>query len=208
MPARKLPLRTHVISEKDDIVRVVKRYTAGIAAPGDVIAVSETALAIAQGRAVQPQQIRPGILAQLLCKLPRKEGSLATPAAMELALREAGVPRVLLGVAAAGLGRVAGRRGDFYRVAGRALAQIDDIGGTLPPYENYIVLGPRDPQGVAERIRRETGLDALVVDVNDLGRVDVLGCTRPDALPGLAACLADNPFGNDNEQTPLVLLRF
>lgn len=205
--AARIPLRTHVLGRHDDMVAVVRRYALPVARPGDVVAVAESALAITQGRAFPCERVRPRVLARVLCRFPDPEGSLATPAAMELALREAGTPRVLLGAAAAALGRLAGRRGDFYRVAGRQLAQIDDIGGTMPPYEACIVLGPRDPQGAAEAIRAATGLDAVVADVNDLRRVDVLGHTGPHAPETLARWLEDNPFGNDDQQTPLVLIR-
>ncbi len=203
----RIPLRTHIIRPGEDIVAVVSRYTAGIAEPGDIICIGESALAIAQGRAVQPQKVKPRLLARCLCKFPDPEGSLATPAAMEMAFREAGTARILLGAAAAALGRLAGRRGDFFRVAGRHLAQIDDIGGTLPPYDDYIVLGPAEPHKVVERIKATLGIDALVADVNDMRRADILACTAPHDPAELQRLLADNPFGNDDQQTPLVLLK-
>lgn len=203
----KIPLRTHIIRPGEDIVDVVARYTRGIAAPGDIVCIAESALAIAQGRAVQPHKVRPGLLARFLCRFPDPEGSLATPAAMEMAIREAGTARILLGAAAAAAGRLLGRRGDFFRVAGRHLAQIDDIGGTLPPYDDYIVLGPAAPDRVVARIKKELGIDALVADVNDMRRADILACSAPCDHAALERLLADNPFGNDDQQTPLVLLK-
>ncbi len=203
----RIPLRTHIISPDDDIVAVISRYTDGIAEPGDVVAIAETALAITQRRAVPPSRVRVGRLARVLSRFPDKGGSLATPAAMQLAINEVGMPRFLMGVAAAGIGKLLGRRGDFYRVAGRQLAQIDDIGGTIPPYEGCIILGPLDPHGVVEKIKVRLGIDALVADVNDLRRADILAFTGPYSHADLEEALIDNPFGNDDEQTPLVLLK-
>jgi hypothetical protein len=125
---------------------------------------------------------------------------------MQVAMREVGTLRFLLGVAAAGLGRLVGRRGDFYRVAGRHLALIDDFAGTMWPYDRHIVLGPKDPQKVVERIKEATGAEAVITDVNDLGKVDILAATEGVEQEALVRYLKDNPHGNDDQQTPIVVL--
>lgn len=203
----RLPIRTHLITERDDLVEVVARYSADLVGPGDVVVLSESMVAIAQGRAIVSGRVRPGILARFLCRFPQKHGSLATPQAMQLAMDEVGVWRILAGAAAAAAGRLLGRRGWFFRVAGRRLAYMDDIAGTLPPYDRHIVLGPKDPQALAERIRRRIGTDVAIVDVNDLRCVDILayaGRLEPEAF---RRALADNPAGNDDQQTPIVILK-
>lgn len=207
MNACRIPIRTSVITHHDDLVAVVDQFTREIAEPGDVIVLSESVAAIAQGRAVPPAKVRPGPLARFLCRFPQKDGSLATPAAMHLAIEEVGAPRVLFGAAAAMLGKMIGRRGWFYVVAGRELALIDDIAGTIPPYDECIVLGPKHPQKLVEAIKAATGVDAAIVDVNDIRRVDILAMTGPIPSEELVACLLDNPGGNGDEQTPLVIVR-
>jgi hypothetical protein len=76
----------------------------------------------------------------------------------------------------------------------------------MPPFDKYVVLGPKDPQKVSEEIKAKTGLDATVVDANDLGKVDVLGCTLKDREI-IVKALKHNPQGNADEQTPIVLIR-
>lgn len=203
----RIPVRTHIITEKDDIVDVVKKYTGEIAEPGDIIAVAESVVAITQGRAILPDTVRPGLLASFLCRFPGKDGSLATPQAMQLAIQEAGAPRVLLGAVAAAIGRLAGRRGDFYRVAGRYLAFIDDVAGTMWPFERHIILGPKDPQKIVEKIKEATCVDAIITDVNDTRNVDILAATRGVDKMKLIRYLEDNPFGNDDQQTPIVIFK-
>jgi len=205
--AGRIPIRTHIITEKDDIVEVVKKYTGEIASPGDIIAVAESVVAITQGRAILPETVRPGLLARFLCRFPGKDGSLATPQAMELAIRETGTPRILLGAAAAALGKLAGRKGDFYRVAGRHLTLIDDVAGTMWPFERHIILGPKDPQAVVDKIKKATGAEAVIVDVNDIKNVDILAATGGVEQEMLKRYLEDNPFGNDDQQTPIVVLK-
>lgn len=207
MITARIPIRTHIVTEKDDIVDVVKKYTGAIVEPGDIITIAESVVAITQGRAILPETVRPGFLAKFLCRFPGKDGSLATPQAMQLAIQETGTFQIMLGAAAAVMGRLAGRRGDFYRVAGHHLALIDDVAGTMWPFEKHIVLGPKDPQKIVDRIREVTGAGAVIVDVNDTRNVDILAASKGVDPGGLTRDLADNPFGNDDQQTPIVILK-
>ncbi|OPX90552.1 MAG: F420-0:Gamma-glutamyl ligase [Pelotomaculum sp. PtaB.Bin104] len=203
----RIPIRTHIVTEKDDIAEVAKKYAGEITEPGDIIAVAETVVAITQGRAILPDTVRPGRLARFLCLFPGKDGSLATPQAMQLAIQESGYVRILLGAAAAAVGKVIGRRGDFYWIAGRHLAQIDDVAGTMWPFERHIILGPKDPQKVVERIKRATGAEAVVTDINDIRKVDIIAASKGVNQEELIKELADNPFGNDDQQTPIIILK-
>lgn len=205
MIAGRIPVRTHIVTEKDDIVEVVRKYTGEIASPGDVIAVAESVVAISQGRAIHPDSVRTGRLARFLCRFPGKEGSLAAAPSLQVAINQVGYLRFFLGLAAAAAGRLLGRRGDFFRVAGRELALIDDFAGTMWPYDRHIVLGPKNPQEVVERIKEATGVDAVVTDVNDIGNVDILAATDGVDRQMLIAYLKDNPHGNDDQQTPVVV---
>lgn len=206
-PYYPVPIRTHVISEEDDIIALVRRYTEGVAEAGDIIALAESVVAITQKRAILPQNVKPGLLARFLCRFPGKHGSLATPPAMQLAIGEAGVLRILAGCAAAAAGRLIGKRGWFYRVAGQELALIDDIAGTMWPYEKHIILGPRRPEQIVDGIRRETGAEAVIADVNDIKCVDILAASSPDSGRIARRALTDNPFGNDDQQTPIVVIK-
>jgi hypothetical protein len=60
---------------------------------------------------------------------------------------------------------------------------------------------------VVERIRRETGLGAAIVDVNDLKAVKILAATSDVSQTILEQSLRSNPAGNADEQTPVVLIR-
>jgi hypothetical protein len=118
-----------------------------------------------------------------------------------------GPVRVLAAFFVGAIAKIVGRRGVFYQLAGEQARLIDDVTGTLPPYDQFIVLGPNNPQRVVEAIQRETGLAAAIVDVNDLGAVKVLAATPDVSTPLLHQALAKNPAGNADEQTPVVLIR-
>lgn len=203
----RMPIRTHLVTERDDLVEVVAHYTEGLVQPGDVVVLAESMVAIAQGRAIVSSSVRPGMLASFLCRFPQKHGSLATPQAMQLAIEEVGRCRILAGAVAAAAGRLIGRRGWFFLVAGRHLAYIDDIAGTLPPYDRHIVLGPKDPGALAKRIRDRLGVDVAIVDVNDLHCVDILAYAGRLEADAFRSAMADNPAGNDDQRTPIVILK-
>ncbi|MBE3572653.1 MAG: coenzyme F420-0:L-glutamate ligase [Moorella humiferrea] len=203
----KVPVRTHIIMENEDIVELARKYSAGIAEPGDVICLAESVVAITQGRAVLPETVRPGRLARFLSRFPGKDGSLATPPAMQLAIEEVGTLRILAGCAAAAVGRLLKKKGLFYIVAGRELALIDDIAGTMYPFERHIVLGPKDPERVVWNIKKATRAEAVIADVNDKGCVDILAITDKRYREKVIEALKDNPFGNEDEQTPIVILK-
>lgn len=203
-----IPVRTPLIKEGDDLPAVVCESLRGMISAADVVCVSETAVAIAQGRSIRAEAIRPGRLARMLS---RRAGSYATvnqPESMQLVLESAGAWKVLTAAAAAAAGRLIGRRGDFYRILGSEVAEVDGYTGTMPPYERHIVLGPEDPAGAAEAIALACAANACIVDANDLGKAEILGASASVNQAAVRMCLVCNPAGNADEQTPVVLLKY
>jgi hypothetical protein len=201
-----IPVRTRLVRQGDDLAALLADAVNGIVRPGDVIALSETAVAIAQSRTIAAETIRPSRLAYALA---RRAGALATvnqPESMQLVIDAVGAPRVALAAFAHVAGRLAGRRGLFYRVLGEAIATIDGYTGTLPPFERTIVLGPADPERVACDLATRAGTAVAIVDANDLGIAKVLGASPGVRRERVAAALRENPHGNGDEQTPIVVL--
>ena len=201
-----IPVRTRLIGAGEDLAAVVADAVRGIARANDVIAVSETAVAIAQNRMIAAETIRPSRLAYALS---RRAGALATinqPESMQLDIDDVGAWRVVYATIAHVVGRLLGRRGVFYRVLGEAIAAIDGYTGTLPPFERTIVLGPEDPDRAAREIATRAGAHAVVVDANDLGIAKVLGASGGVRRERVESALRANPHGNGDEQTPIVVL--
>lgn len=203
-----IPLRTALVKAGDDLFALLRAACAGMLSADDVICVSETAVAIAQGRSIRAEAIRPGALARMLAQRAGSYATVNQPESMQLVLESAGTLRVLAAAAAGAAGRLIGRRGDFYRVLGSAVAEIDGYTGTMPPYERHIVLGPDNPAAVAESIAKECGAHACIVDANDLGKAQVLGASSRVRAELVRRCLLSNPAGNSDEQTPVVILKY
>ncbi|MDB5027072.1 MAG: hypothetical protein JWO66_761 [Candidatus Eremiobacteraeota bacterium] len=201
-----IPVRTRLIAPNDDLARLVGDAIRGIARPGDVIAIAETGVAIAQSRFIAAESIRPSRLA---LALSRRAGALATvsqPESMQLVIDQVGQGKVVWAVFAHVVGLLRGKRGVFYEILGEAIAAIDGYTGTLPPYERAIVLGPAEPDRVATELAEALGVHVAIVDANDLRRAKALGASPHLDRRAVERALLDNPHGNGDEQTPIVVL--
>lgn len=203
-----LPVPTRLVVPGDDLAAIVAGAITGRMRPGDCLAISESALAISENRLVWPRWSRdPSRAARLLARAFPVASSLATPHGMQAAIDEAGLPRLLVAFAMGALTKILGVRGVFYRVAGWRVALIDDVGGSLPPFDRAIVLAPRSAQAFVAEIARRCGAEAAVVDANALG-VRVLAATPGVDVSRLVEALAGNPHGNGIERTPIVRVRW
>ena len=201
-----IPVRTRLIVRGDDLVVLLRDALRGLARPGDVVAIAETAVAIAQGRFIGAETIRPSRLARVLA---RRAGALATinqPESLQLVIDQVGPWRVFGAAVLHVAGRAVGRRGVFYELLGEAIAAIDGYTGTLPPYERAIVLGPAEPDRVSTELAEALGLHVAIVDANDLRRAKALGASPLVVRDAVERALLGNPAGNGDEQTPLVVI--
>lgn len=207
----RIPIKTHIITDKDDMAEVVAKYTTGQIQPGDIVVMSESVVAISQGRAVPIDQIHPGILARVLWRFVRKVSygiGLRSPESMQCAIDEVGCVRILFAAGVGMLGKLIGRRGDFYRIAGMQAATIDAAFTTpIEPYHRCVIKGPKDPEKVVTKVKEKIGVEAAIVDVNDIGGSWVLGATSEVNKPVLEKIMKDNPLGQSDEQTPIGIIR-
>ena len=204
---RRIPVRTPMITPRTGLLDVIDEATAGVRRPGDVIALSESAAAAGQGRILPLELFRPGLVARTLCRFVNEIGPLHSPAGMEGAVMESGRLRVLVAAAVGGAGKAVGRPGWFYRVAGPSAAMIDDVAGCLPPHDHHVIFGPAAPDRLATELAAGLGTPVAVVDANHRTGAWVVGASDAVDRQWLARALADNPAGNEDEQTPVVLVR-
>ncbi|MDQ6931078.1 MAG: coenzyme F420-0:L-glutamate ligase [Candidatus Eremiobacteraeota bacterium] len=203
-----VPVRTQLVHPGEDLIAIVQVAVNGIARPGDIIAISETAVAIAQGQAIGAEFVRPSRLAYYLSQ---RAGALATvsqPESLQIVIDQAGRTRVLFAAFMHVVGRLTGRPGLFYRVMGEAITAIDGYTGTLPPFERAIVLSPQNPDAYAQSVKDRTGIDCAIVDANDLEKAKILGASSGVDRKNVEYALLSNPHGNSDEQTPVVVLKW
>lgn len=207
----RLPIKTHVVTDKDVIADVAEKYAMEHMQEGDILFISEKCVACSQKRAVPLDEINPRPLAKLLCKFVLKTPhgiGLGIPETMEMALRECGTFRILCAAFVSAIGKLFRRRGWFYAVAGYRAESIDGpTPYTLPPYNKCVVLGPEDPDKVAREAAERIGHQVIIVDINDLAG-KILGASDEtldrELLPRI---LKDNPLGQSAQQTPMGIIR-
>ncbi|GCE65371.1 F420-0--gamma-glutamyl ligase [cyanobiont of Ornithocercus magnificus] len=204
---RILPIRTHLLGRLDNPLSILKHYAGNLIQPGDILIIGETPLAVMQGRYQHPAEIEPSCEARLLCRVFHPTSSLATACGLQALINIEGPSRILVAWVGGFLLRLAGVRGGFYRLAGSQAQLIDDVTGTVPPYDQTIVLGPRNTEEFCQRASSELGAYIAVADVNELGSVKLLATSSGCDKVLLCQALQSNPAGNANEQTPLVLVR-
>jgi len=147
-----IPVRTPLVQPGEDFIALVGRCVQGIARAGDVLALSETAVAIAQGRIIAADRVRPTALAYMLARHAGTLSSTSQPESLQLIMDEVGAWKVVYASAMNVVGRLVGRRGLFYEIMGEAITAIDGYTGTLRPFERMIVFSPDDPAAFARTV--------------------------------------------------------
>ena len=223
---QRIPVKTHLITKADKMEDVVLQYAKDKMQAGDILFISEKAVACTQNRAIPMEDIKPRKLAVTLSRYVTKtpagiglgipetmemalqEIGLGIPETMEMALQECGTLRILFAAFCSVIGKILGRKGWFYIVAGPKARGIDGpTEGTIPPYDHYVVLTPADPMGTSKKLAQALGHPVAIVDINDLG-ANILGFSEKEpSMDQIAKILGDNPLGQSSESTPMGIIR-
>ena len=199
---QRLAIRTHVITDKDDVCQVIEKYAKPYAQPDDIVFMTEKAVACPQRRALAK------FLRKFVLKTPYGIG-LGIPETMEMALQECGTPRILFAAAVSAVGKLFHKRGWFYTIAGYKARSIDGpCDYTLPPDNEYVVLGPAQPDETAQKMSQCLGgIKVAITDITDL-EGQILGTSDPSMDRALLVkLLKDTPLGLSLEQTPIGIIR-
>ena len=84
---------------------------------------------------------------------------------------------------------------------------IDDVAACLPPHDHQLIFGPEQPNALSCTLATALGCDVAIVDANHRSGAWVVGASPGVDRAWLSSALADNPAGNEDEQTPVVIVR-
>ena len=208
----RVPIRTPILMPGDDIAEAIRVHAGPSSQPGDTVILSESAVAIMQGRARDWRTIHPSWIARQLSSRVLKTSygtGLRSPYAMQYAIELSGLWRILLALPAHVIGRLLGKKGWFYLVAGLN-ARMMDAEHTMGIAEFYemCIPAPADPAGTCRALKAATGLDVAICDINDIAPAWCVASTLPkDRVRLLERSFDDNPLGQSDEQTPMGLWR-
>lgn len=207
------PVQTRTINDKDTIIDVIHEYCDDFLEEADVIGIAESVLAVIQKRAYKFSEIKYGFFAEILSSFVTRTPSgigLGTPQTMQLAINEVGLLRILFAAAIASITKPIGLSGMFYRIAGDRARGIDGpTENTIPPYNEYASLLPKNPNAIIAELEiefAEQNIHFCIVDANDIG-VNLVGKYDPEFKDFMKTMFADNPLGQGSESTPLLICR-
>jgi len=222
------PLQTKAVQAEDDLTQLVVdrvRQFGRIAPKGELagrwyLFISEKIVAITQGRSYFIWDVHPNFWPRMLSRFVVRTSygiGLGSPWTMQLAIQEAGLPRILFAAAGSVIGKLFGKRGVFYNLVGSNVRAIDgpteysvypsNVSAKLPPARPNMVAKELH-EAIAKKLSKDQAAafgGVVVMDANDIGR-NVLGQDSDMSDNELAAIFADNPLGQGSERTPLCIV--
>ena len=202
-----IAVKTDLLGTFDNPTETIVNYCKDIIRKNDILTIGESPLAIMQGRYIAPQNLEYNIFSKILCYFFHPTSSLATACGMQLLIDKIGITRITFSLILGFLFKCIGIKGIFYRLTGFESSLIDDISGTVIPYDKSIVMGPIKTKLFCEKLSKQLQIEVAVVDVNDLGGVKILASSNDSVNNILKEILKVNPAGNSDEKTPIVLIR-
>ena len=216
-------IRTHFVEVGEDYLDLFRRYVVPVYRPGDWVAVSEKVAALCQGRVIHRQEIQVTWLARLLAKCVRQTPGRPNGYGLwvyrnyvnnavynsQFALDQEGRARVLWAALRAGLDKLRGIHGTFYRLLGPEVGGLDGFyGGDIPAYADLGIRIPTEPDLLCDQVYEKTGVQSYIVDANGLG-VELMGKSSGITAPEtwLTEVIRDNPAGQEEQMTPFILVR-
>jgi len=206
-------IKTHFVKPNEDYIEFIKTYVSPIYEEGDIISLSEKVIALCQNRIIRREDIKIGFWAKFLSKFASKPkvatGFASEAIKVQYVINKVGLAKVLYASVVSAITKLFGKRGAFYKIIGQEISSLDCFDGY--DYEYYKDIGiesPENPNGVCDEIKKKLGIDAIIVDANEMGQL-LLGKSSNITLTDseLVGLIKDNPAGNGTEGTPIVLVR-
>lgn len=205
-------IKTHFVTVGESYLDIIKEYVVPMYQPGDVISVSEKIIALCQNRIVRREEIKISPLAKVLSKFashPDTGVGVGETIKMQYAIDKVGSLRVIYAAFASAVTKLFGKKGVFYEIVGEEVSGLDGFYDHV--WKEYADIGielPSEPEKVCNEIYETFGVNCMIVDANDLGQ-ELLGYNEAIGYSEneLLEMIRDNPAGQGNETTPIILIR-
>lgn len=207
-------IQTHKLALGESLIDAITKYAKSEIKPSSFLCLSQKVVAICEKNVVHISEVKASWLAHLITKFVRKwpnDIGYERPEKMQVAIQQAGYPRMILAVIVGGITRLFGRHGDFYRIAGNKIAEIDGFNPkAMKPFDEYAMIPVADEKAVAERIRKKFNVPCYIIDGNNIN-VKVTAASEGFEELNLDASelrllMLDNPMGQDDELTPIFVI--
>ena len=206
-------IQTHFVEVGEDQAELVRKYVIPLFQPGDVLAFGAKVMAMCTGNVRTKEQEKPGFWARLLS--PHASETVAgigmhDPYTLQLAIDMVGAPKVVFASIASAVTKPFGVKGVFYKIVGKGVAGIDGFyyRSSFERYHDLALINNTNAQELCDQLEKDTGIPVVLMDANDIDQNQLGKCQDfPLSDAEIQDALADNPSGQGDELTPLILIR-
>ena len=206
-------IQTHFVEVGESQADLVRKYVLPLYQEGDVLSFGAKVMAMCTGNVRTKEQEKPGFWARLLS--PHASETTAgigmhDPYKLQLAIDLVGAPKVVFAAIASALTKPFGKKGVFYNIVGPEVAGIDGFyyRSSFKRYHDLALLNNTNAAELCDALEKETGIPVVLMDANDIDRNQLGKCSDfPLSDEEIQDALADNPSGQGDELTPLILIR-
>ena len=206
-------IQTHFVEVGEDQAELVRKYVLPLAQPGDMLSFGAKVMAMCTGNVRTREQVKPGFWANHLWKFAGINTTgvgMHEPYKLQLVIDMCGLPRVLFAAAVSAITRPFGVHGLFYKICGKGVGDIDGFyfRSSFDRYKELALINPPNPVELCDALEKETGIPVVLMDANDIEQNQLGKCSDfPLTDDEIQDAMADNPSGQGDELTPLILIR-
>ena len=206
-------IQTHFVQVGESQTELVEKYVRPLYKDGDVLSFGAKVMCMCVKSVRTRDQVKPGWWANHLWKFAGINTTgvgMHEPYKLQLVIDIVGLPRVLLAAFLSAVTKPFGVHGVFYKVCGKGVGGIDGFyfRSSFDLYHELALINPENADELCEALAKDTGMPVVLMDANDIQR-DQLGksSNMPLTDEQLQDALKDNPSGQGDELTPLILIR-
>ena len=206
-------IQTHFVQVGESQTELVEKYVRPLYQEGDMLSFGAKVMCMCVKSVKTRDEVKPGWWANHLWRfagINHTGVGMHEPYKLQLVIDMCGLPRVLLAAGLSAITKLFGVHGVFYRVCGKGVGGIDGFytRSSFDLYHEMALINPDNPVELCNQLAAETGIPVVLMDANDIQR-DQLG--KSDGFPltdeQIQDAMADNPSGQGDELTPLILIR-
>ncbi|MCI5771272.1 MAG: F420-0--gamma-glutamyl ligase [Clostridiales bacterium] len=206
-------IQTHFVEVGESQTALVEKYVRPLYREGDVLSFGAKVMAMCTKNVRTRDEVKPGFWANFLWRfagINHTGVGMHEPYKLQLVIDMCGLPRVLLAVFCSAVTKPFGVHGVFYKVCGKGVGGIDGFyfRSSFDRYKELALINPDNPVGLCDALEKDTGIPVVLMDANDIEQNQLGKCHDfPLTDAQIQDAMQDNPSGQGDELTPLILIR-
>ncbi len=206
-------IQTHFVEVGESQTALIEKYVRPLYREGDMVSFGAKVMAMCTKCVKSRDEVKPGFWANILWRfagINHTGVGAHEPSKMQLIIDICGLPRVLLAAFLSAVTKPFGKHGVFWKVCGHGVAGIDGFyfRSSFDRYKELALINPENPVELCNQLVKETGIPVVLMDANDIEQNQLGKCDNfPLTDDEIQDAMRDNPSGQGDELTPLILIR-